>query len=59
MDFVPSLKPSAGLTRSDSYASMILAQATTPRNVEILLPDWDASTLIQKAKELQKPGESE
>ena len=24
-----------------------------------LLPDWDASTLIQKAKELQKPRESE
>lgn len=23
-----------------------------------LLPDWDASTLIQKAKELQKPRES-
>jgi hypothetical protein len=24
-----------------------------------LLPDWDASTLIQKAKEQQKPGESD
>lgn len=23
-----------------------------------LLPDWDAATLIQKAKELQKPRES-
>jgi hypothetical protein len=23
-----------------------------------LLPDWDASTLIQKAKELQKPRDS-
>jgi hypothetical protein len=23
-----------------------------------LLPDWDASTLLQKAKELQKPGGS-
>jgi hypothetical protein len=25
----------------------------------ILLPDWDAATLIQKAKELQKPRESD
>jgi len=24
-----------------------------------LLPDWDAATLIQKAKELQKPRESD
>jgi hypothetical protein len=24
-----------------------------------LLPDWDASTLIQKAKEQRKPGESD
>jgi hypothetical protein len=23
-----------------------------------LLPDWDAATLIRKARELQKPGES-
>lgn len=24
-----------------------------------LLPDWDASTLLQKARELQKPGGSD
>jgi hypothetical protein len=48
--FVLSLKPSAGLMQSDSYASMIPAPATTPRNVEPYYPTGMPPLLSRRPK---------
>lgn len=54
MGFEPSPKPSAGSTQ------FVLRQydpgaGDYTEERRSLLPDWDASTLIQKASELQSP----